>query len=271
MVVRDDGSTDTTLEEITRFTQDQRVRLRTCTERAGSAAQSFFALIAESPADGFDFVALSDQDDVWDRGKLARACAVLQKATSAGYSGATRALWPDGRSSILRQADAVTPNDFLLEGAGQGCTFVLRNDFYARVRRFVLTHRSIVRELHYHDWALYALARSWGESWTFDPRVSTTYRQHAGNDTGARSSPAGWRKRVGLIKSGWYRRQLTLIAAMCRCAAPDDRVIREWSALLLAQKNWRRRLRIASACLRGGRRKRLDTAVVILSALAGWI
>lgn len=270
-VIADDGSSDETLQEIARFLPTGRVTLSGSGPPTGSAAQNFLRLIRAASAAGFDFVALADQDDVWQPAKLSRACRALGSCASAGYSSATIATWPDGRELILRQAMRVREADFLFEGAGQGCTFVLRVEFYERVRRFVTAHEPLTRAIHYHDWMIYALARSWGQPWTFDPSPSVHYRQHAGNDTGARASTSGVRKRLTLVKRGWYRTQLAAVVSVCAAAAPEKSVIAAWRTAFESRKGWRRRLRLAGFALRAGRRKRLDNAVVVFAALAGWI
>lgn len=272
IVVRDDGSTDMTREVISRFAQDDRVKLLDDTMPTGSAAQNFFALIrGTAVADDVGFIAFSDQDDLWDRDKLLRGCAGLKRDGSAGYSSATLATWPDGRESVLAQVTTLNASDFLFGGAGQGCTFVLAADFYRRVRRFAIEHPQLVEKLHYHDWALYALARAWGLDWSFDPKPSVRYRQHEGNDTGARSSLTGLAKRLGLIKRGWYSEQLRAMADLCAAAAPSNTTITAWRATLSRSESWPRRLAIARFCLRGGRRNRLDNLMVVAAALAGWI
>jgi len=270
-VIADDGSSDGTLEEIARFSQGGRVTLSTPSAPAGSAAQNFLRLIRATSAVDFDFVALSDQDDLWHPTKLSRACRALSTSACVGYSSATVAAWPDGREFVLRQATRPRAGDFLFEGAGQGCTFVLRADFYERIRGFVTAHTPLTLEVHYHDWMIYGLARSWGQSWTFDPSPSVHYRQHAGNDTGARATLNGVRKRLALVKGGWYRRQLAAILALCTAAAPENSVIASWRSAFESPSGWRRRFRLAWFALRSGRRKRLDSAVVVLAALAGWI
>lgn len=270
-VIADDGSSDGTLEEIARFRHSGRVTLSPPWPPTGSAAQNFLRLIRATSAANFDFVALADQDDVWQPTKLSRACRALSGSASIGYSSATVAAWPDGRELVLRQSTSPRAGDFLFEGAGQGCTFVLRADFYERVRRFVTAHAPLTREVHYHDWMIYALARSWGQSWTFDPAPSVLYRQHAGNDTGARATLSGVRKRLTLVKGGWYRTQLAAILALCVAAAPENGAIASWRSAFESRSGWRRRLRMAAFALRSGRRKRLDNAVVVLAALAGWI
>lgn len=273
IVIRDDGSTDLTLARIAEFGSDPRVTLVSGSAPTGSAAQNFLTLIRDTPADDCGFVAFSDQDDVWYGDKLARACRMLGETACAGYSSATLAIWRDGRgrTTLLRQASRTTAADFLFEGAGQGCTFVLRAQFYAEVRDFVIRHRSLTAAIHYHDWLVYALARAWDETWAFDPQPSVYYRQHGRNDTGARSRLSGLAKRLGLIRQRWYHCQLVAVARVCTAAAPANPVIASWTALLLAGSSWQRRLRVASFCLRNGRRKRKDRAALVFAALAGWL
>lgn len=271
VAIRDDGSSDRTLEEIAGCQAGARLRLAPGREPTGSAAQNFLELVRQNPGEDCEFVAFADQDDLWHPEKLLRACRRLTETGSSGYSSATLATWPAGRKVLLRQSGALTKGDFLFEGAGQGCTFVLRADFYGRVRAFLPAHPHLTRRIHYHDWMFYALARSWGCRWTFDPWPSVWYRQHAGNDTGARGSWAAIRKRVALMKSGWYRAQIEAVAATCAAAAPENRIVRKWTSLLAARRGPLRRLRITLFCLFAGRRKRMDNAALTLAALAGWI
>lgn len=271
VVIRDDGSSDGTLQEIARFAEDGRIILAPRSDPTGSAAQNFLSLLRDNSAEGFGFVAFADQDDVWHRDKLQRAHRIMSQSPCVGYSSATIAMWPDGHRAVLRQRGAVTRADFLFEGAGQGCTFVLSSDFYESIRQFVANHRELTRDLHYHDWMVYALARAGGESWTFDPVPSVIYRQHARNDTGARSTPAGLRKRLALIRRGWYRTQLAEILELCCAAAPENRVVFRWRSIFRHPDGWMRRLRIAAFCLRHGRRRPTDNLMIAFAALAGWI
>lgn len=272
IVVRDDGSSDDTVAEIARFNTDGRMRLCTGRDRASSAAQNFLTLIRDNPADGFDFIAFADQDDIWFRNKLARACRLLTGSTLAcGYSSATIAAWADGRTRPLKHSTRSTAADFLFEGAGQGCTYVLRADFYDRLRTFLIGHRQLTARIHYHDWMIYALARSWGGFWLFDPSPSMCYRQHDHNDTGARWTRAGLLMRFDRIRRGWYRDQLTAIASICAAAAPGHAMVKKWMGLFLAQSDWQRRVRVALFCLRGARRRRSDNLIIAAAALAGWV
>ena len=267
VIVRDDGSSDDTRMQVERIASQGRVRLQTASVASGSAAQNFFTLIRENSAAGFDLVALADQDDLWNPDKLARASRLVAEERSAGYSSWTTAVWANGRTSVLRQVGIPTSSDFLFEGTGQGCTFVFSAQFYERARQFLLGNPELTRPIHYHDWALYALARTWGLRWSLDPHPTVRYRQHGGNDTGARNSADGIARRLRLIRQGWYRRQLCAIADMCFAADPLNLTVTTWRAVL----NARNRLRTTHFCIRGGRRKTIDNAILVLAALAGWI
>jgi len=271
VTVRDDCSSDGTRLELARFATDPRVRIVAAGARSGSAAANFLTLIAENPAGNCELIAFADQDDCWDPDKLARAGRMLASSRAAGYSSATLAVWENGRQRLLRPSGLPTAADFLFEGAGQGCTFVLTAALYEEVRRFLTAHRPPAGALHYHDWLVYALARAWSMQWCFDTRPTMKYRQHPGNDTGARGTLDGIVKRLARIREGWYRTQLHAIAAACAAAAPGNGTVHEWRQELLRPDSWRRRVRIARFCLRGGRRRTRDNLTVVLAALCGWI
>jgi rhamnosyltransferase len=272
LVVRDDRSQDSTIAIVREIAAtDTRVELLHSDAASGSASQNFFSLIRSCDATGFDFIALSDQDDIWDPDKLYQAAALLTNSQSCAYSSAVTAIWPTGRPRLLQQNCPVTESDYLLEGAGQGCTFVLSVLLYARLRSFLTAHESLTRDIYFHDWAIYALTRTWGLKWTFNPRSTMTYRQHSSNDTGARSSLGGIAMRLRRIRQGWYIQQLLRISELCRAASENDPTITCWYTILRAPKGWRRRITLVQFLLRGGRRRASDNVILTLAALAGWI
>jgi rhamnosyltransferase len=271
LLIGDDGSIDDTPARINVFVDDARVRTLPCSSPTGSAAQNFLRLIRSAPADNYEFIALADQDDIWLEGKLFRACNSLIATGAAAYSSAVTAFWHDGRQKLLRQKSEPTISDFLFEGAGQGCTFVLSASFYGRLREFLLREPQATEALHFHDWAIYALSRCWALDWRFDEQASVLYRQHSFNDTGARASISGVRRRVALIRSGWYSRQLRVVAQLCRTAAPSNPLVAEWQAILLMRNGASRRWRMVLFTIRGGRRRLSDNLVLLAAMAAGWI
>jgi rhamnosyltransferase len=272
ILINDDGSSDETrlLIEST-FANDSRVKILSPSQPSGSAGQNFFFLIRSTTASDFDYVAFSDQDDIWFPNKLADSIDLLKRHHAVAGSSATLALWPDGSKRIISLSRPQTQNDYLFEGAGQGCTFLLTSSFYNRVQEFVIAHRGLTDRVHFHDWTIYALARSWGQLWIFDPRPSMLYRQHASNDTGARASIRGIISRLSSIRNGWYSRQLSLIAAICDAAAPDNLHVKRLCRLLNAPPSLFRKLSLFSFCRAGGRRRRTDNLVLLVACLLGWI
>src|SRR5579871_4378307 len=93
VAVRDDGSSDETPAVLKDLAKDGQIQVEFASESSGSAAQNFFCLIRGHPAEGFDYVAFSDQDDIWHPLKLARATAALADGSCEGYSCATTAMW----------------------------------------------------------------------------------------------------------------------------------------------------------------------------------
>jgi rhamnosyltransferase len=148
---------------------------------------------------------------------------------------------------------------------------VVARDHYRRLRTFLCQNDADSAQLHYHDWAIYAISRSWKVRWIFDQEPMMNYRQHSSNDTGARVSSNGIIMRLRLIKNGWYTRQLRVIAQLCSAANPSDATIAEWNAILGLPRGFMRRYRIAWFCLMGGRRRRSDTLVLFFAAMVGWI
>jgi rhamnosyltransferase len=271
LVVSDDGSHDDTLARVRQFAADPRVSIIAPPVPTGSAAQNFIWLIRNTRADGFDFVALADQDDIWHEDRLARASAALEQGGAAGYSCSVTAIWTSGRRKTQTQAQKSRRLDFMFEGAGQGCTYVLQTQFFRRIQEFFGCHTLDLRALHYHDWAIYALSRSWGLTWCFDAQSMVEYRQHEHNDTGTRFSRGGVVRRLRLIRSGWYARQMIAIARICAIAAPEDPGIADWMSLVVRPVGLTRQVKIAGICLIEGRRRLFDRLVLLTAALGGWV
>lgn len=272
IVVGDDASHDATPELLrSGWPGEARIRYRRWDLSSGSAGANFRRLFRAADSAGYDFVALADQDDIWHPDKLGRALEALGRHGAQGYSAAVEAVWPDGRRKTMAQCPRERGADFLFEGAGQGCTFVLTHSLFARVRDFCIDHPEAVERLHYHDWMIYLLARAWGARWVFDARAALDYRQHGGNEIGARAGQGAVRRRLKQIRNGWYGRQIRQAVRLVRIACPGDAFMARSACLLERPDGPARRLGLAAFVLRHGRRRRLDRAVLALAALAGWI
>jgi rhamnosyltransferase len=272
--VRDDGSTDASRELVSDLAAyDSRVRLRADHDASGSAAGNFFRLIAGAQLANFTHVAFSDQDDEWHLNKLKRAAMRMDGEAADGYSAGVEALWPDGRKKILIQHADPSGADHLFEGAGQGCTFVMTVTFFSTVQATLQLHRSSLAKIHYHDWTIYALARTLGHRWVIDDAATMTYHQHGGNDTGARGSTGSILWRLSRIADGWYASQVDAIAGLMHAVSPTDPMASKWLQLVSArdQAGWRGRWQRLQFVATHGRRRRVDRTVLLGAVLLGYL
>lgn len=178
LVVRDDGSTDLTVEKL-KGIADTRITLMVGPNIG--FARSFFALL-DTVGDDVDIVMLSDQDDVWLPGKIERACHALRGLGTmpALYFSRLRlvdeslapigetARWPRGPS--FRNA--------LCENIATGCTIALNPAALGLVR---LTGHA--DRIYFHDWWIYLVVTAFGQV-VADETPWVLYRQHGRNVVG---------------------------------------------------------------------------------------
>lgn len=204
LVVGDDGSTDAGPRMVAEFARDWpgRVELRAGPRRG--AAANFLALLAGLP-EAPGFVALADQDDVWHKGKLARALAALSGSEDAPALYCSRveicdaALRPLGLSRL-----ALCPPSFrhaLVQNLVQGNTAVL-NPAAAALARAAAEGAGAVAM---HDWWLYQLVTGAGGRVIHDPRPSLMYRQHGANVVGANNGAGARLASLSRMLKGRHR------------------------------------------------------------------
>lgn len=249
----------------------QKIRLHEFDRQSGSAGQNFLRIFETISFVNYDYIALSDQDDVWDNDKLYRAISSLDKFKCDSYSSSVNAFWPSGKKKILRQSSDLTQYDFLFEGAGQGCTFVIRKDFFSNVQNFIRKNKHLLQDFHYHDWFIYILSRTLNKKWFFDPLPSMFYRQHHNNDTGAKASIASIIKRLELIRKGWYKNQIIIAGEIALTSNPQNTKLKKICTLINSKKSISRSLKLLFLVILNGRRKISDRIVLSLSVIFGHI
>ncbi len=271
--IRDDGSSDGTAQLVAdRVSADVRVGRVGGSSFLRGAAGNFLRLVLDAPVEPDEYVAFCDQDDLWDADKLARGAAGLRWSGADGYSAATRARWPDGRERVLAQTPRESLADYLFEGAGQGCTFVLSPGLFARLRAAAAALERQPLVVHYHDWLCYAVCRAAGLRWHFDAQPCMTYAQHGANDTGARASSSGLARRLRLVMNGWYAQQVQAVAGALVQAGIASDATHAWLAhsqhrrglSAIGQRLWR-----LAFVLRHGRRRLSDRLVLALAVICG--
>ncbi|NOU40004.1 MAG: glycosyltransferase [Methylotenera sp.] len=212
ILASDDCSLDLTPQLLNEaLAVDSRITLLP-SQKLGSAAANFFRLLRDADLTDVDYVALSDQDDIWLPYKLSHAIQVIATNNLDAYSSNVMAFWPNDKQKLINKAQPQRQWDYMFESAGPGCTFVLTQKLALDLQHFLITHQQKCQHIVLHDWFIYAFARSRGFNWLIDDESHMLYRQHAGNVVGAnvgvKAKLARWQK----MREGWLMKQALLIA-----------------------------------------------------------
>lgn len=184
LVVCDDGSTDATLHILESFAAQApfSVHIHRNPTTLG-ACGNFIKAIGLCSG---DFIALSDQDDIWQPDKLLQALTMIQQADDPSatlycsrlqYVNAS--LKPIGLSPVPR---VIGFSNAVVENIATGCSVI----FGAEIRRLIL--RGAPSEMVMHDWWAYLVASAFGQI-IYNTTPTVLYRQHGGN-------VAGWEPRL---------------------------------------------------------------------------
>ncbi|WP_312347648.1 glycosyltransferase [Actinomyces sp.] len=215
LVVSDDGSDDGTLQHLTeRAGTDPRIRVLARREGPAGVAANFLHLFMGAAVPGQQFVALSDQDDVWHSDKLKRQIALLSGTGADAVSSNVTSFDGRGRRRLVVKSLPQRRWDYIFEAAGPGSTYVFTGDMHERLVRVLAGLDTSVFGVH--DWLLYALVRAVGGTWVIDDRPTVDYRQHGDNVQGEHAGFEAFRSRLSKLRSGFYRKQFLLIASAVR-------------------------------------------------------
>lgn len=226
---RDDGSRDATPAILADWHAAHSDRITVVTDAlgpGGSATSNFFRLLEHSDFEGFDYVALADQDDVWFPDKLDRAVAMLRYSGAAGYSSDLLA-YDETRnlSWILAKAGRPAELDYLFQGASAGCTYVLTVAAARRVASKLRESTATLPRGASHDWIIYAICRSYGSEWFRDSSARIMYRQHAANVYGALPGLRGLIAKGRMVRDKWYREHILWLRHVIGNNAEERRIL----------------------------------------------
>jgi glycosyltransferase involved in cell wall biosynthesis len=205
VIVSDDGSQDATPALLADFQKKHgpsKVELRQGPRRGFVA--NFLSLICD-PAIVSDYYALSDQDDIWDAGKLSRARSVLMNAPPGAptvYCARTRLIDDEGvefgRSNLFRRPPHF--RNALVQSIAGGNTMVLNEAL-----RQVLARAGPDLELAAHDWWIYLATTAVGGTVLYDARPTVSYRVHSRNLIGSNRTFAGHALRMRMLWNNRFR------------------------------------------------------------------
>jgi hypothetical protein len=208
-------------------------------------------------------VALCDQDDVWLRGKLARALRRLAGAGGPAIYAAESWRWQPARGLCRASRPPRSAPGFanaLVQNLCAGHTTVLNPAALALVRR-----AGVPRDVAFHDWWLYQLVTGAGGACLLDPIPVALYRQHAGNVLGAGGTPGAALRRLGGVLRGDFARWLAAhhrALAATGCLTPEAQAM--VAEVLAADRRARAIVRL------GLRRDRaMGTAALLCAAALG--
>lgn len=210
----DDCSTDDTMK-IVKAMDDPRVIILPIGRKFGSASKNFFRLILDVDFSNYDYIAFSDQDDIWLDNKLESTIHSIKDNNIDGCSSNVLAFWEDGNKILIDKTGKEKKFDHLFSSAGPGCTYVVTNELLIDFKAELKKKNNLSNSIELHDWLIYCFARTNGYKWKVLETVTMYYRQHDNNEFGANKGILTYLSRWKKARNGWYRNQIIKTAEFC--------------------------------------------------------
>jgi rhamnosyltransferase len=194
LIVRDDGSSDDTEKILTRFEHD--FEMLTIPSGHMGVDASYTTLLEVAASYDAPFVAIADQDDLWEPEKLITAINDLKSSNQRLYSSARKLFTEDPQINILYpiEHDSGSLIKNFYQNYHAGCTMVLTSNFL----RYIINQGFLIGTPQY-DHTIYMIARILNTN-TFDSNSYIFYRLHPQNDVGIRSTSRPFKRLLALKK-----------------------------------------------------------------------
>lgn len=188
LLVRDDGSSDKTVKILESFSKSGELKFKVG-ENLGFS-RNYVSLLQGAMEDSWEYLAFSDQDDIWNETKISRAVEKLQENDLGMYASKRRLIGKQGQIGMLYPAGKITPTflNSCFENICPGCTIVISKEFAKNVVSSLLVSEA---EGIPYDSLLYMIAVD-RHMLYFDQDSYIDYRLHAGNTIGIESSTSRW-------------------------------------------------------------------------------
>jgi len=164
-----------------------------------------------------DWLAFSDQDDVWLEDRLARGIGALRAlqepaGTPALYCSRS---WVSDAALENRRPSRAFPRppafaNALIENIAPGNTILLNRAALELAQRAgAAAHRAGADRIYAHDWWLYQLVSGAGGTVIHDPEPTLIYRQHGGNAIGHGGGVLGAILQPAQVLAGRFRTRVS--------------------------------------------------------------
>ena len=189
LLVRDDGSSDGTIEILKSYEAQYSDRVKVNFEKNIGYIHSFFELIRM--AEGYDYYALSDQDDIWleDKIEIAIKTCEAQEYEEPLLYGSSSFLVND-KLEIMGETQknlrGITWDNLLIQNFFPGHTQVF-NDALCKILKAEVD----CSKIYVHDFWITYMAFLHGTA-IFDNESHTYYRQHGTNTVGFGKNSIEW-------------------------------------------------------------------------------
>lgn len=191
IAIRDDGSTDTSPDIIDYYCEKYPQKIFKITGEPTKSAKLNFAELYRNVDD--DYIMFCDQDDVWLPEKIEKTLAAMQKAEGEG--GKIPVLVHGDLKVVNQNLEIISPSFFefqqlkqervdlrhlLVQNYVTGCTVMVNRALKQKCSQ-------IPPQCIMHDWWLALTAALFGKIVCLN-QPTMLYRQHAGNQVGAKAS-----------------------------------------------------------------------------------
>ena len=231
LYIRDDGSTDNTIQLLESFVKiDTRIILLKDEEvgPTGSPALNIFRMIDILDLDKYDFIGFSDQDDIWLPDKIQIALESLGlHSTNCYCSDLLTFDKPNGKLKVLKKSYKQKEYDYIFQGGSAGSTYILDKYSFDLVRR-KLKENPMPNVSH--DWLIYAITRSYGFKWFFDTRKRIHHRLHADNNWGNYSGLQKIRLNLKRGKDGFLSHTVPHIGKFLNHSDAENIILKRFSS-----------------------------------------
>ena len=242
LLASDDGSDDDSCAILTRFAAERAPAgnvVRVVEGPRNGFAMNFLSLITQAPEDA-DWLAFSDQDDVWLPDRLERGIAALSALPGEIPTLYCSRTWITDEKLKNRRLSAEFPRppsflNALVQNIAAGNTLLL-NRAAADLARAAAPEAQSSPGLAAHDWWLYQLVTGTGGTVIRDSEPTLLYRQHEQNLIGAND---GWRARMSRISmllggqfTDWNAANITALRASAPRLTTESRTALEAFAML---------------------------------------